>query len=139
MFFSKVYKALETKEVDAQENYYSQILTAKLYKVQDYLSVTNHAHGSLSVIINEGIWKGLSNEQQKMLRESALEARLYQRALSRKKSAATLEKLAALGMKINTVDAKELARMKALMKPAAMKVATYYDADILDLFHKHVK
>ena len=44
MAFQEVFAALETKAIDGQENPFVTIDTSKLYEVQKFLSVTNHAY-----------------------------------------------------------------------------------------------
>jgi C4-dicarboxylate-binding protein DctP len=51
--FSKVYKKLERKEVDGQDNTWSNIFTAKFHKVQKHFVETNHGYLGYLLIANK--------------------------------------------------------------------------------------
>jgi len=134
MAFPELYGALESKAMDAQENPFSVVLTSKFYEVQKYLSVTNHVYTANPVVISKKSWDKLSPEQQKMLREAAIEAGAYQRKLSREASATARKELVAVGMLINDVPAETLAKMRELTKPVAQKLEATYDPAIVKLY-----
>ena len=69
--------------VDGQENPFSVILSNKFFEVQKYLSVTNHAYSTNIILISKKFWDKLSPAEQKMLQDAAIEARDYQRKVSR--------------------------------------------------------
>ncbi len=82
MPLSKLYTALETKAVDAQEHPIGIFWSAKLYEVQKYFSFTNHGYTPLIVAINKAKFDALPAEQQTALVEAAKEAGKYQRQLN---------------------------------------------------------
>ena len=79
---AELYTALEMKTVDAQEHPLGVLWSAKLYEVQKYLSLTNHAYSSLIVVMNKAKYDALPPAQQKALVEAAREAGAYQRKLN---------------------------------------------------------
>src|SRR5205085_2701978 len=83
MPFAELYGALEAKAVDGQENPFSVINSNKFFEVQKYLSATNHVYAANIVLVTKKFWDGLSPTEQKWMRESADEARGYQRHVSR--------------------------------------------------------
>ena len=127
MAFGELFTALETKTVDAQENPFSIILANKFNEVQKYLSVTRHSYNTFIVLMSKKFWDKLSPKEQQILQEAAIEARTYQRQVSRADSGKALAALKAKGMQINELSPAELTRMRAQLKPVADKYAASYD------------
>ena len=121
MAFTEVYTALETKAIDAQENPYSVIYTSKLNEVQKYLSATKHAYAPAVVLVGKKFWDRLSADEKKILQDSCLEARTYQRKVSRDSSATVLADLKAHGMTFNEIPPEELAKIREKAKPVIEK------------------
>ena len=82
MPLAELYTALEMKTVDAQEHPLGVLWSAKLYEVQKYLTLTNHAYSALIVVMNKAKYDALPPAQQKALVEAAREAGAYQRKLN---------------------------------------------------------
>ena len=62
--FAEVYLALQTNQVDAQENPLPTIEAMKFYEVQDHVAITNHFIASIAMMISDDLWTGLSEEEQ---------------------------------------------------------------------------
>jgi tripartite ATP-independent transporter DctP family solute receptor len=82
MPLAELYTALEMKTVDAQEHPLGVLWSAKLYEVQKYLSLTNHAYSALILVMNKAKFDALPPAQQKAVVEAAREAGAYQRKLN---------------------------------------------------------
>jgi TRAP-type transport system periplasmic protein len=121
MPFPELYTALENKAVDAQENPFNSIEVAKFYEVQKYLSVTKHNYTPLILLVSKKFWDKLSADEQKVLQDSASEARLYQRKVNRELDEKSLQTLKAKGMEVNVVSPQEIARMREKVKPVVDK------------------
>ena len=65
--FQEVYLALQTNQVEAQENPLTTINTMKFYEVQDYIAITSHFIASVGVWINQDTWESLSARQKEWL------------------------------------------------------------------------
>ena len=139
MAFGELFTALETKTVDAQENPYSIILANKFNEVQKYLSVTRHSYNTFIVLISKKFWDKLSPKEQKILQDAAIEARTYERELSRSDSAKALAELKAKGMQVNELSPKELARMREELKPVAAKFSASYDPAFMRDFNAEME
>src|SRR5471030_334937 len=74
MPLAELYTALEMKTVDAQEHPLGVLWSAKLYEVQKYLSLTNHAYSALILVMNKAKFDALTPAQQKAVIEAAHEA-----------------------------------------------------------------
>ena len=133
--FSELYTALETRAVDGQENPFSVILSNKFNEVQKYLSVTNHTYSTNIILVSKKFWDKLSPAEQKILWEAAIEARDYQRRVSREQAQQAIADLKGKGMQVNEVPQTELARMREQTKPIAERFSAEYDPAIVRLFN----
>lgn len=138
MSFSELYSALETRTVDGQENPFSVILSNKFYEVQKYLGVTNHTYSTNIILISKKFWDTLSPDEQKILQDAAIEARDYQRKVSREQAKAAIDELKAKGMEINEIAPAELDRMRAKTRPIAEKFSADYDPALVKLFNSEL-
>ncbi|MEN2829595.1 hypothetical protein LGIHADK_03107 [Mannheimia haemolytica] len=100
MPLSKLYTALETKAVDAQEHPIGIFWSAKLFEVQKHLSLTNHGYTPLIVVMNKAKFDGLAPELQTALVEAAKEAGQFQRDLNVKNEKEIIEKLRKQGIEV---------------------------------------
>ena len=138
MPFAELYGALESKAVDGQENPFSVILSNKFYEVQKYLSATNHVYATNIILVSKKFWDKLSPAEQKIMQDSAIEARDYQRTVSREFATKALNELKAKGMQFNEVSPAELARMRAAVKPIYDKFSASYDPAVVKLWRSEL-
>lgn len=132
--FSELHAALKSRNVAAQDNFYSQIVTGKLYEVQTYLSVTHHSYGAMTLIASKRFWDTLSPADQALLRYAAREAGQYQRRLIRDENARMRADLEAEGMRINELEPAELKKLSERTRPVLARIARDYDASLVDLY-----
>jgi len=64
MPFSEVYSALQQGVMDAQENPFPQIWSAKFYEVQKYLTLTGHVYTPAYLLVSEDFWRKLPKDVQ---------------------------------------------------------------------------
>jgi TRAP-type transport system periplasmic protein len=133
--FSELYSALETRTVDGQENPFSVILSNKFNEVQKYLSVTNHTYSTNIILVSKKFWDRLSAAEQKILQEAAIEARDYQRQVSREQAQKAVAELRGKGMQVNEMAPAELDRMRDKTKPIGQRFSAEYDQGIVQLFN----
>jgi len=138
MSFSELYTALETRTVDGQENPYSVILSNKFYEVQKFVSGTNHVYGTNVILVSKKFWDKLSPTEQKILQSAALEARDYQRQVSRAAADKAVGELTAKGMQFNEVAAAEQQRMREIAQPVVDKALATYEPAIQKLYASEV-
>lgn len=133
MSFAELYGALESKALDAQENPYLITRSAKLNETQKYLSSTSHAYGVIAVLVSKKFWDKLSSDEQKILRSAAIEARDYERQVSRAQAKRAVDELTAGGMQFTPVPAAELARMRQATQGVVDRVLQTYDPAMVQL------
>lgn len=62
--FAEVYLALQTNQVDAQENPLPTIEAMRFDEVQSHIAITNHFIASIAMMISNDLWESLSEEEQ---------------------------------------------------------------------------
>ena len=77
MAFAEVYNALQLGVVDGQENPVNVPVSAKLYEVQKYLTLSNHIADGWVLGINPARYEGLSEEHKAALAEAAAETEAW--------------------------------------------------------------
>ena len=72
--WGETYLALSQGVVDAAEGPIDNLYSMKFYEAAPYITVTNHLRDSMQVMINNDRWNSMSDKQQEILTQSALEA-----------------------------------------------------------------
>ena len=106
MAFSEVYQSLKTGVVDGAENNWHSYESTGHYEVAKYYSISQHLIIPETLCINAAVWKKLSAEDQKILKEAAQESALLQRKLWKERSKASEKKVKAGGSMINSIPNK---------------------------------
>lgn len=68
--FAEVYLALQTNQVDAEENPLPTIEAMKFYEVQSHVAMTNHFVASAAVQISDDLWDSFSEEEKGWIAEA---------------------------------------------------------------------
>jgi len=139
MPFSDLYSALDTRAVDGQENPFAVILSNKFFEVQKFLSTTNHVYTANTILISKKFWDRLSPVEQKLVQDAALEARDYQRKISRDAAQKAVGELRAKGMQVNEVPPTELGRMRQMVRPVHDKFMAEYDPALVKTFRAELE
>jgi tripartite ATP-independent transporter DctP family solute receptor len=79
MNFNDVYLALEQQKIHGQENSISNIYTKRFYKVQKYMSLTEHGYLGYIVLMKQDFWNGLPPQIQKVIQETMKEVTDWER------------------------------------------------------------
>ncbi len=112
MPLSELFTALETKTVEGQEHPINVTYSAKLYEVQKYLSVSNHAYSPLVMVMNDKVFAKLPADLQKVMIDCAVEAGKFQKKYVRDNIDSFVKKIADYGCVVtpaNQVDYKSFA------------------------------
>lgn len=112
---NELFTALETRTVDAQENPFIVIEAKKFYEVQKYLSITRHAYDTQVLIESAKFVEKLTEEQQNIIKEAAIESTLFQREESERLGNEAKDKMAEY-MEINEISAEAHAAFKDKVK-----------------------
>jgi tripartite ATP-independent transporter DctP family solute receptor len=135
----ELYTALETHTIDGQGTPNAVIAALKLYEVQKYLSITRHSYGAFIPLVSKAFWDKLTPDQQKILKDSAIEARTYQRKVARDQAESAKKKMADSGMQINEVSDAEYARMREKVQPVWKMFIPDVGQDLFDQVQAELK
>lgn len=104
MKFSELFTALQTGVMDAQENPFTQIYSAKLHEVQKYLSLSGHVYTPAYAIVGLRKFNALPADVRQVLEQTAKETQAYVYETATKDETELLTKLKQAGMQVNEVD-----------------------------------
>jgi C4-dicarboxylate-binding protein DctP len=91
--FSNLYHDLETCKVHGEENTLSNIYSKKLFKVQPFLTISNHGYMGYVVMTNFEFWSGLPEKVRKVLEDTLLEVTEWERERALKMNQEGLEQI----------------------------------------------
>lgn len=110
--------AVETRQVDAQENPLTNTVNFGLYKTHKHLSLTSHFHGVALLLANRTWFEALAPALQAGLRSAAADATAAQRQSAVEEDALCLERLKAEGVAIVPAEEIDLAAFRAAVAGA---------------------
>lgn len=119
MAFAEVYQSLKTGVVDGAENNWPSYESTGHYEVAGFHSNSQHLIIPEALCMNAQVYDALSPEEQKILKEAAVEAAVLQNELWNKRAAASQEKVVKAGVKANEIPDKSA--FQAAMKPVYEK------------------
>lgn len=136
--FNELYKALETKKVNAQETPLSLMYAMKFYEVQNYLTLTGHTYSPWPVVINKQFLDSLPADFQQIVKDAAIEARDYNRKLSKEDEAKSLGLLQKEGMKVTELTDEQKAEFKKAMNQIYIDIKADVGDELFDQLMKEV-
>lgn len=128
--FSELYSAIQAGTVDGAEQPHSGYYSNKFFEVAPNYVLSGHTYSPGIVIISEAVWKKLSAEDQKILREAGKETEEWNRATIEKLDAELLENIKKAGA--NVIEIKDKSAIVNATKPVVDK----YAHDYVDLYNK---
>lgn len=81
MAYSEVFSGLEIGKIDGAENNWPSYTFTDHHKIAQYMTLDSHNRIPELQIASEAMWKKLSEEDQKIIKECAIESALYEREL----------------------------------------------------------
>jgi len=103
MPLAEVYSALQSGVMDAQENPFPQIASAKFQEVQKFLSLSGHVYTPAYLIVGEEAWAKLPKDVQGTLSKIAWDMGDFARSEGERLDKELMSKLVP-PMKVNEVD-----------------------------------
>lgn len=134
--WAETYTGLQQGVVNGQENPVANIKSGKLYEVQDYLVMTRHFHDVCPLVVSEGLWDSLTEEQQGWVMEAAKQGAAYMRELSENNDATVTTELENLGMTVIYPDEEAMEGFRSAVANVEEKFADEIGTETLALYHK---
>ncbi len=143
MSWADAQPALSTGAVDGQENPLSIYTVAKLHTVgQKFVTLWRYVADPLIFSVNKQVWNSFTPEDQKIVREAALEAGKYGIEVARKgvtpEDPSELETIKKLGVTISELTPAELKAFQEVTKPVYDKWKARIGAELVDSAEKAV-
>jgi tripartite ATP-independent transporter DctP family solute receptor len=103
MAFAEVYNALQLKVVDGQENPINIPVTAKLYEVQKFATISNHMADGWVLAINPAKFNALSAKDKQAMQAAATEAEEWKAANDAADAKQSIDFLVSKGVAVNSL------------------------------------
>lgn len=136
MAFSEVYIGLQQKTIDAEENPVEVIVSGKLYEQQDYIVETNHLPHYITLFMNEELFKGLDEEDQKILAQAADNAKEYAREQADERIEDRMKIIEESGTQVITPSEELYAQMKEASEETGNDVREQVGNELVDSYLK---
>jgi TRAP-type transport system periplasmic protein len=104
MSFGELYTALQTKLVDGEDNPLVTIESGRIYEVNKYVSLTNHAYSAFYLITSQDLWKKLPPDIQAIVERNNRKYGMLERKDTLLVAASVGDKLKRQGLILNAVD-----------------------------------
>ena len=117
--FSELYLALQTHQVDAEENPLTTIDAQKFYEVQNSIAITNHFVASDAILFAKSTWDGLSDQERQWVTTALHAGGKLNNDLLANGEASLLKVFKDKGL---TITHPDLAPFRAAMKPYYAKL-----------------
>jgi len=115
--FSEIFSSLQSGAIDGGVATTPLIYAKRFYEVAPYVSVINFSFESVGMIANKAMLDGLSEADQEIIKQAAIEGMKAQRALALKENSEYLTKMTAAGSKIYVPTDEELSQFKKIAQP----------------------
>lgn len=132
MPFGELFTALRQGAIDGQENPLAQIVSARLYEVQKYLSVSRHVYSPGYPIMSRAFFESLPEDVARVVREAAVEAGAYQRMLGEREDEEFLT-LCAQHVQVSEIDR---GAFEAAARPIYEEFARRVGSDVIEALRR---
>ena len=143
MSWADAQPALSTGAVDGQENPLTIFTVAKLHTVgQKHVTLWHYVADPLIFAVSKDAWATLSADDQKIVREAAVQAAKYNLELARKgvtpEDQSVLKEIGGLGVDIVSLSPEQLAVFRTATKPVYDKWKARIGAGLVDSAEKAI-
>ncbi|MCA0972168.1 TRAP transporter substrate-binding protein [Halobacillus litoralis] len=139
MAFTELFTALQQGTVDGQENPYATIYLQKFYEVQDHVSNTHHIYSPFVFMMSKSFYDGLTEEQQTIVREAAVEAGEHERKLNREANEKYLKELQEEGMTYTEITPEARQEMVEAVQPVIDEYKSKIGEETVDAIYQEIE
>ena len=127
MAYGEVYSGLQTGVIDGAENNWPSYDSVSHYEVAKYYVLDEHTRVPEMQMVSKITWDKISPEDQKIIKECALESAKLERELWAAKEGASEEKVKAAGSVITELEPGEKEKFQAAMAPLYTQFGAGYE------------
>ena len=135
MNINRIYSALKSGEVEAQDDPLDVVELLKFYEVQKFVSMTDHSWSGYNMLTNLKVWQGLPANVRDVIESNTRKFAKLQRADTDKLNEDLRRDLDRRGMAFNTPDP---AGFRAALKPFYPRWKAAIGSKAWDLLEGHV-
>ncbi len=139
MEWGEVYNALQLKTIDGQENAEDVIYSARLYEIQDYLTIWDYSIDLEVVIVNWPWWNQLTSDQQNIILQAAHASIEYESDLLRENTIKLRKEIEEHGMEIYYMNETQKDALRQLAEPVWRKYEARFSPSLIDDFLAELK
>jgi tripartite ATP-independent transporter DctP family solute receptor len=139
MSWAETVGALQTGTVDGQENGPHQTWSSKAYELVKYYTVSNYSYDPIMLVINKDFFNSLSANDQKILRESGLEAMRYEAGFVKNKAEERLNIIKNAGVKVTYLSDEQVKLFQKKVEPFYEKWEGKLGKSLIDQLKEEVK
>lgn len=136
MTFSEVFSSLQQGTIDGQENPVEVIHSSQLNEVQNSMTIWDYSFDPLVLGVNKELFDSMSEEDQQIMQEAAVEANQYQIEETRKREETQIEELKESGMEVYELSQDEKEAFKETMEPIYDKYESVWGEELLNAFQE---
>jgi C4-dicarboxylate-binding protein DctP len=129
--FDQTFRALETGQVDGQENTPSNIYWKKFHEVQRYMTVSNHGYLGYTVMTNNLFWQNLPEESRLILTEALAETTTWVRENAGRLNEQDLDRIKMGRIEVHIQTEAERTAWKAALRPVYDYFSREVDAELV--------
>ncbi|WP_281883463.1 DctP family TRAP transporter solute-binding subunit [Paenibacillus sp. YYML68] len=130
--FNQAYRAFESGAVDGGENTVSNIWSKKFYRVQGFMTVSNHGYLGYGVLMNKSYWEKLPKELQAAIEQAMEEATAWSNLNAAAVNERDLQRLRQESdMRIHVLTAGERAEWMRRWEPLYEQAETLYGRELV--------
>ncbi|MDF2648741.1 MAG: C4-dicarboxylate transporter [Paenibacillus sp.] len=135
--FNQVYRSMESGLVDGGENTISNIYSKKMYQVQKYLTISNHAYLGYGVLMNKVFWEKLSADQQKTINEAMQETTIWANQNAIEINRKQWNELQRIGqMNVHLLTNEERDEWQQALEPVYAEAQSYISKELMDAVYE---
>lgn len=134
MAFAEVYIGLQQGTIDAQENPYEVIVSAKFYEQQKYVIKTNHIPHLLSLITSSDVYNGLNDAEKAILDQAAANAKGYAREQADSRVADRVSIIESNGAEIVEINEETFKAMQEAAKPVYESIKQQVGEELVNAY-----
>ncbi|MBN9655110.1 TRAP transporter substrate-binding protein [Halobacillus sp. GSS1] len=139
MAFTELFTAMQQGTVDGQENPYATIYLQKFYEVQDHVSNTHHIYSPFVFLMSKSFYDGLTEDQQKIVKDAAVEAGKHERKLNREANEKYLKQLQEEGMEYTEISDEARQEMVDAVAPVIEDYKSKIGEETVDKVYKAIE
>ncbi|MFC5472119.1 DctP family TRAP transporter solute-binding subunit [Cohnella suwonensis] len=135
--FNQVYRSMETGKVDSGENTISNLYSKKLYQVQKYLTLSNHAYLGYGVLMNKSFWEKLPQSQRKAIAEAMQGTTAWANRNAVATNRKQWDELKKKGqMDIHALSLEERSEWQQALEPVYQEVESYIGKELMEAVYE---